>query len=425
MTVIKQFFQYKLMLSVLLITGALCSCDSGKKGERSISSMGTILSNQTLEEVISDADSIFDISARDLVASYLYLIEIELSDTISLATDFNDAISAFLLSPTLPGMDRVKNSWLLSHRKYQESVLHHHVIKSLASDKQDSLLPLKMDQLDYQINHWPIFPGYVDYLEGYPNSGVVSDINISIDKESIREQHGYFDLAEATTGFHVLEFLIWGENISNTNPRPISDYEEAFELAADHIEIGLEISEISNNRRRLLLPLVAQVLTDDLQELQSLLESNKYMWENRLEKMSKAVILDLLSDAITNMITDELLVKSLYPLLNDDFEGGIQSPYSHSTDNAVLAQLYGIEQLLRHVTNSNENTLEEILAVTSDSFVFSFYSNLNASKECLALLYATAQQINEPDAVVSTEFEIVECINFLNNMENSLNNMFL
>jgi putative iron-regulated protein len=425
MTVIKQIIRTKLILPALLITVVLSSCDRGGSGESGISTTGTTSSDQFLDETDSGTDPAIDTPTRELVASYLHLSELELSNSISLAIDLNDAISAFLLSPTLPSMDRVKNSWLLSHRKYQESVLHRHLVKGLASDEQNSLLSLRMDQLDYQLNHWPILPGYVDYIEDYPDSGVVSDINISIDQESIRDQHGYFDLAEATTGFHVLEFLIWGENSSNTNPRPISDYEEKFELTAVDLEIGLEISEISSNRRRLLLPLVAQVLSNDLQELQNLLESNKSMLESRLEKMSKAVILDLLSTAITNLIADELLVKSLYPLLNNDIEGGTQSPYSHSTHNAVLAQLVGIEQLLRDVTNENGNTLEEILAATSDNLVASFYSNFDASKECLTLLYAAPQQVNEPDAVVSTEFKTVECINFLNNMQNSLENILL
>jgi|TARA_B100002003_G_scaffold252029_1_gene300549 putative iron-regulated protein len=417
MSALGQFFRYKPLLLPLVAAAILFACDSD---ERDTPTDETVSSELNSPAINSAVYQISKESTQELITNYLHLVDFGLAETISQAIDLEETISAFLLSPTVAGMEKVRDAWLLSHNTYEAAELHRYVFKSLTKSAQDSVPDLLMDQLDYQIDHWPVLPGYIDYVEGYPESGVVSDINVSIDKDNIREQHGYFDLAEAATGYHVLEFLIWGENISGIGMRSFTDYEAALELTQEQIEAGLEVSQLSKNRRRLLLPVVAEILTDDLQEMQKLWTANKSMIANRLEEMSGPAMVNLLNEAIANMITDELLVKSLYPLLNNDLAGSIQSPYSRSTQNAVLAQLTGIEQIMREATNSDGKTFEELLARISDDFVTSFFFNFDASKECLALLYPAIQRQVELDAAMNTEFGIVECINLLNNLENIL-----
>ena len=70
-------------------------------------------------------------------------------------------------------------------------------------------------------------------------------------------------MAEASLGFHVLEFLIWGENLNQQDERPPSDYFVITELNASEIEGGFELDQLSNNRRRQMLLLNIEALLAD------------------------------------------------------------------------------------------------------------------------------------------------------------------
>ena len=116
------------------------------------------------------------------------------------------------------------------------------------------------------------------------------------------------------------------------------------------------------------------------------------------------------------MLTEEMLVRSLYPLLNGEYIDSIQSPFSHSTQNAASAQLTSVEQLLLDTGPTQGLSLDSILISLSSDFEELFYQNFDASKECLVLLYSTLGSPEDTRDSLRAEFEIVECINLLTNM---------
>ena len=70
------------------------------------------------------------------------------------------------------------------------------------------------------INAWPLDEAYIDYVEGDPAAGVVNDPDTypTIDAElltSLNEQGGE---ANISTGWHAIEFLLWGQDLSTDGP---------------------------------------------------------------------------------------------------------------------------------------------------------------------------------------------------------------
>jgi len=187
-------------------------------------------------------------------------------------------------------------------------------------------------------------------------------------------------------------------------------------LSALQRESGLTTSQLSNNRRREYLRVGSQILVDDFHSLQRLWADGSVAFREKLNSLQSTEILSLLVEASTTMLTEEMLVASLYPLLNGDYSDSIQSPYSHSTQNAISAQLFGVERLLLETRTSAGATLDSILVKRSADFKELFYQNFDASKECLVLLYSTLEPPQGAAAALQSEFEIVECINLLSNM---------
>lgn len=368
----------------------------------------------------------FSLPTRELILGYLQQTEIDYAAVEAALQSLQTEISDFIEQPNSTTLASLRESWLDAHSTYELTALHRYFARLILAE-QDALA---LFQLQYQINYWPILPGYIDYVDGYPDSGVVHDVNVALDIDSLREQHGLLDISEATLGFHVLEYLIWGANEDGTSPRPASDYLAITQLSASQIENGFELDQLGNNRRRQLLRIIGQAILEDFQQVSSLWSLNAPSFQQRLgdenlsgigatenfESIGAGQLLILVIDSMTTMLTEELLVRSLYPMLNGEFTESIQSSFSHSTQNAVSSQLSSLERLLLERQTEDGTTLDSLFSSISSDFSKFFYQNFDASKACLILLYSDLDRSPASDTPLKSEFEIVECINLLTNM---------
>ena len=359
-------------------------------------------------------------AAKQIALDYAEQIRVDFSQVSIEIEKLQSAIGEFLAQTNIENLDRARQSWLLAHSAYELTTLHRYFAASIL-DEQNSIALL---QLQYQINHWPIVPGYLDYVDGYPDSGIVHDINVSLDSIGLRDQHGAFDISEVTLGFHVLEFLLWGSRDTQSELRSVDDFIEIDALDASQIESGYSLEQLSNNRRRQLLAIIADILLGDFRELGSLWSDQLERAEQSIDRTSQTELITTLADSMSAMLTEELLLRSLYPMLNGDFVESIQSPYSLSTQNAVSSQLSGLERLLLESQSENGTTLDLVFSAISDEFSEFFYQNFDASKSCLVLLYSNT---DNDTASTSTEREIgvVECINLLTNIIDNIDRLKL
>ncbi|PCI77249.1 MAG: hypothetical protein COB20_08545 [SAR86 cluster bacterium] len=349
-------------------------------------------------------------SAKEIALDYVEQIGTDLNQVAIEIEKFQSSIVTLINQTSSENLSRSRQAWRETHSAYELTTLHRYFTTQLLEEQNS----LALMQLQYRINHWPIIPGYIDYVDGYPDSGIVYDINVNLDTDSLREQHGSFDVSEVTLGFHVIEFLLWGFG-TDSDTRPAADYRAREELTPEEIESGYTLEQLSNNRRRLFLSVVTDTLVDDFRALQSLWFAEAPGIRRRIESTSGTELIVILADSMSEMLTEELLLRSLYPMLNGDFVESIQSPYSRTTQNAVSSQLSGLERLLLELQTENGTTLGLVFSTISDEFSEFFYQNFDSSKSCLVLLYSNM----ESDSAVPTnerETEIVECINLLTNM---------
>ena len=359
-------------------------------------------------------------AAKQIALDYAEQIRVDFSQVSIEIEKLQSAIGEFLAQTNIENLDRARQSWLLAHSAYELTTLHRYFAASIL-DEQNSIALL---QLQYQINHWPIVPGYLDNVDGYPDSGIVHDINVSLDSIGLRDQHGAFDISEVTLGFHVLEFLLWGSRDTQSELRSVDDFIEIDALDASQIESGYSLEQLSNNRRRQLLAIIADILLGDFRELGSLWSDQLERAEQSIDRTSQTELITTLADSMSAMLTEELLLRSLYPMLNGDFVESIQSPYSLSTQNAVSSQLSGLESLLLESQSENGTTLDLVFSAISDEFSEFFYQNFDASKSCLVLLYSNTDN-DTASTSTEREIEVVECINLLTNMIDNIDRLKL
>lgn len=131
----------------------------------------------------------------------------------------------FVLEPVSENRETWQTAWVAAHDDWQSLVY---------------LLPGESADL-FQIDAWPIEPGFLDSLPDYPTSGIVNDFSLQLSSTSLRDQHGFTDDTEVALGFHALEYYAFA--------RPLTDFEEG----------GINL-----DRRRQLTVLIAETLLADI-----------------------------------------------------------------------------------------------------------------------------------------------------------------
>jgi uncharacterized iron-regulated protein len=347
---------------------------------------------------------------RELSADYLRQAQQDYSEADQAITALVQAIDALLADSSEANLELARQAWLAAHSAYERRLLHQYYVGQFASSDPG----LQLQALDYSINHWPVLPGYVDSVPDFAGSGIVNDMTVLLTAESLRQIHGQFDLSEAALGFHVLEFLLWGADPQL--PQSASAFAVTNRLSEEQLEDGLSRDQLPNNRRRRYLKLLVDLLYADFQQNRELFSQAMVQRQNALTDSPPTQLLSQALGAVTSLLRDEFLVRSLYPLLNGDYTDSIHAPFSRSSQNVVVSQLASIEELLLGAPGLEDRSLDTLLAELSADFEALFYPNLAASKECLVLLYSDIQAPQSPEAAMAAEFEIVECINLLTNL---------
>ena len=141
------------------------------------------------------------------------------SRSLASAQSMRNAIYTFADDPTPGHLEAAKRMWLIARDDYGPTE---------AFRFYDGPIDNPDDGPEGLINAWPMDESYVDYVEGSPSAGIINnpaafpvidaDLIVSLNEEGGEEN--------VSTGWHAIEFLLWGQDLSPTGPgaRPVEDY---------------------------------------------------------------------------------------------------------------------------------------------------------------------------------------------------------
>jgi hypothetical protein len=168
------------------------------------------------------------------------------------ARTFRDAVSGLLTEPGEARLNTARETWRGLHEGFHQAfvplritVRHHPRLKKRLT----------------RVDPTPIFPGYIDGLSRWPDSGIVHDRTVELSRASLLEQQGATAEGEASVGFQVVHFLLHGEPQQPRTP-------EAFRVLGKVPEHRVVPPEwLPEQRRRDYLRVVSNLLTRDLEAL--------------------------------------------------------------------------------------------------------------------------------------------------------------
>ncbi len=181
--------------------------------------------------------------AASAQSDYADLVLAVYEDTVADAKAMKTAIGTFLTDPTDSTLEAARDAWLTARESYLQSEVFRFY---------DGPIDMPDGGPEGQVNAWPLDESYIDYVEGNETAGLIADSSAAITSDALIAANEAGGETNIATGFHAIEFLLWGQDRSDTGPgaRPASDFQDGGRANAD--------------RRRQYLDVVTELLVLDL-----------------------------------------------------------------------------------------------------------------------------------------------------------------
>lgn len=191
-------------------------------------------------------DSLAD--AQPVLENYAAVLYAEYDDTLAGATSLRTASTPlFMGMPTQASLDAARVSWRASRVPYQQS--------EYARFYDGPIDDPDMDNMEGLLNSWPLDENTIDYVMGGDTTGLINDTSMPITEALIHDDNASPGEKNITTGYHAIEFLLWGQDFNPDGPgnRAFTDYVVGMGTNAD--------------RRRTYLDVATQLLIDNLTQV--------------------------------------------------------------------------------------------------------------------------------------------------------------
>ncbi|MGV3491426.1 MAG: imelysin family protein [Devosia sp.] len=176
-------------------------------------------------------------TADDILKTYADIALAGYEDALATAQALNVATDALIADPSEATLAAAREAWLAARPSYQQTE---------AFRFGNAIV----DEWEGKVNAWPLDEGLIDYVDasygtesdenGLYTANIIANAKITIDgtevdateitpaflQDTLQEAGGIE--ANVATGYHAVEFLLWGQDLNGTGPgagnRPFTDY---------------------------------------------------------------------------------------------------------------------------------------------------------------------------------------------------------
>lgn len=260
---------------------------------------------------------------RAVIANYASMVSAGYQDSLDSAKKLQSAVAALLGKASEETLTNARQAWLTAHQRY-----------SLTETFRFYNGPI--DELEVQVNSWPIDASYIDSVADAPDSGIINAVSAhpAISRALLVSLNAKDGEQNISTGFHAIEFLLWGEPPGGRGAGNRS---------------WMDFADSGKNflRRREYLRVVTDLLIEHLQTTTSAWASS-----GSDNFRAKFVATDL-DTALANILMGmgalsgpELSGERLTTAYETKERGEQQSCFSNSTCDDLIANAIGIQNVL-------------------------------------------------------------------------------
>jgi len=178
------------------------------------------------------------VDPAEVVATYADIALAGYEDSLTLAVALGKAVDALIAEPSPSTLAAARAAWIAARVPYQQTEAFRFGNPAV-------------DEWEGKVNAWPLDEGLIDYVDPllggndenpYAVVNVIANPQITvagrtldaaqITPELIQSLHEVDGIeANVATGYHAIEFLLWGQDLNGTGPgagaRPATDFDPA------------------------------------------------------------------------------------------------------------------------------------------------------------------------------------------------------
>ena len=201
--------------------------------------------------------------------TYVAIAQSAYEDSLITARKLHQAIGDFLDAPSDTTLEQARSAWVEARVPYQQTEVY----------RFGNAI---VDEWEGKVNAWPLDEGLIDYVDNemygseseentFYAANIIANPTLTvagrtmdattIDADLLRSLHEVDEVeANVSTGYHAIEFLLWGQDLNGTGPgagqRPATDF-----------MTGTDCTGGNCDRRRAYLMAATDLLIADLEDI--------------------------------------------------------------------------------------------------------------------------------------------------------------
>ncbi len=328
---------------------------------------------------------------QQVVANYADIAHATFEDAYLTAVDMQKSVDMFIANPTAQGLEILKEKWKTARAPYQQSEVF----------RFGNAI---VDDWEGQLNAWPLDEGLIDYVDnasyqyelGNPGAelNIISSNTLQLGSETVNlsqiTPEKLADLnelggseANVATGYHAIEFLLWGQDLNGTNTgageRPYTDFVQ-----------GAGCTGGNCDRRAAYLKAATELLISDLEEMRDQWapgNSSNYRAEllaDAPEQGLRKMLYGMGSLSLGELAGERIKVAMEANSTEDEHDCfSDNTHYSHYYDAKGVQNIYLGEYKRVDGSLVNGTSLSDLIQATNPSLDASLRSQLNTTDRTL------------------------------------------
>jgi putative iron-regulated protein len=266
-----------------------------------------------------------DASLADAIATYAEGVHASYQASLTSAQEMDVAIDTFVAAPTAETLQAAKDAWLAARDDYGPTE---------AFRFYGGPIDNETDGPEGLINAWPMDEAYVDYVEGDPEAGIINDVAgyPTIDAAVLTEANERDGETNISTGWHAIEFLLWGQDLSADGPgaRPVEDY----------------TTNPNADRRAAYLAAASDLLLEHLQGLVDAWAPDADNYRSEFLALDEVEAGRMIITGIGELSRGELAGERMNVAYSERSQEDEHSCFSDNTTSDIVANAVGIQNVL-------------------------------------------------------------------------------
>jgi putative iron-regulated protein len=366
-----------------------------------------------------------------LLVAYANIATTNYNDALNDAKALKVAIEKFTANPTEKTLSEAKAAWLVSRESYGQTEIFR--LANGPIDAEDGWVADKYGAVEGQLNAWPLDENMIDYTtnaQGKTTKGNIIDTkgvfkpsgdestsvdvtNITVDALTDLNENG--GDANVATGYHSIEFLLWGQDQDYSNF--VKDSVTKGAMTAGQRPLTDYTTDANKDRRKAYLNAAAQKIVHDLTIVAD-------AWDKDDNTNYRAALLGKNADASKNIALDDakkdifagmgVFIKS--ELANERIAVAVLTPseedehscFSDNTHRDIAQNYQGFKNILMGTYNGKDYGVAPIDALDAESKkeILSLMAKIEVKIESINVIAKTSRHFdyqirpNDPQAKV-------------------------